>query len=81
MKNYSLKSLDSPKHDINDKFNNINDKPVTIQSGFKENLDDLAAEIFLRLKNPSLKHSVKKIHYFIKRLKNWRVVLQCWKLI
>ena len=35
----------------------------------------------LRLKIPSLKHSVKKIHYFIKRLKNWRVVFQCWKLI
>ena len=44
LKNSSMKSLDSLKLDINDKFNNINDKLVTIKSGFKENLDDLVAE-------------------------------------
>ena len=44
MKNDFIKWLDSLKLDINDKFNNNNDKLVTIKSGFKENLDDLVAE-------------------------------------
>ena len=35
MKNDLVKSLDSLKHDIKNKFNNINDKLVTIKSGFK----------------------------------------------
>ena len=44
MKNDFMTSLDSLKLDINDNFNNINDKLVTIKSGFTENLDDLVAE-------------------------------------
>ena len=35
MKNDFMKSLDSLKLDINDNFNNINNKLVTIKSGFK----------------------------------------------
>ena len=35
MKNDLVKSLDILKHDIKNKFNNINDKLVTIKSGFK----------------------------------------------
>ena len=51
MKNDFIKSLDSLKLDINDKFNNINDKLVTIKSGFKENLDDLVAESLSKIKD------------------------------
>ena len=51
MKNDFVKSLDSLKLDINDKFNNINDKLVTIKSGFKENLDDLVAESLSKIKD------------------------------
>ena len=51
MKNDFIKSLDSLKLDINDKFNNINDKLVTIKSGFKENLDDLVAESPSKIKD------------------------------
>ena len=51
MKNDFVKSLDSLKLDINDKFNNINDKLVTIKSGFKENLDDLVAESPSKIKD------------------------------
>ena len=40
MKNDFMKSLDSLELDTNNKFNNINDKLVTIKSGFKENMDD-----------------------------------------
>ena len=46
-----MKSLDSLKLDINDKLNNMNDKLVTIKSGFKENLDDLVAESLSKIKN------------------------------
>ena len=77
-----MKSLDvnDIKLDINDKLNNVNDKLVTIKSGFKENEDNLV-KISLRVTTPSLNHSVKKIHYFIKRLKNWRVKFHFLKLI
>ena len=40
MKNDFMKSLDSLELDTDNKFNNINDKLVTIKSGFKENMDD-----------------------------------------
>ena len=43
-KNDVMKSLDSLKFDINNKFNSINDKLETIKSGFKENLNDLVIE-------------------------------------
>ena len=46
-----MKSLDSLTLDINDKLNNMNDKLVTIKSGFKENLDDLVAESLSKIKN------------------------------
>ena len=51
MKNDFIKWLDSLKLDINDKFNNNNDKLVTIKSGFKENLDDLVAESHSKIKD------------------------------
>ena len=46
-----MKPLDSLKLDINDKFNNINDKLGTIKSGFKEYLADLAAESVSKIKD------------------------------
>ena len=51
MKNDFMKSLDSLKLDIMDKFNTINDKLMTIKSGFKENLDDLVAESISKITN------------------------------
>ena len=51
MKDDFMESLDSLKLDINDKFDNINDKLVTIKSGFKENLDDLVAESLSKIKD------------------------------
>ena len=51
MKNDFMKSLDNLKLDINDTFYNINDKLVTIKSGFKENLDDLVAESLSKIKD------------------------------
>ena len=44
MKNDFMKSLFN-------KFNNINDKVVTIKSGFKEDLDDLVAESPSKIKD------------------------------
>ena len=52
MENDFMESLDSLKLDINNKFDNINDKLVTIKSGFKENLDDLVAESPSKIKDP-----------------------------
>ena len=46
-----MKSLDSLKLDINDTFNNINDKLVTIKSGFKEYLAHLVAESVSKIKD------------------------------
>ena len=51
MKNDFIKSLESFKLDINDKCNNINEKLVTIKSGFKENLDDLVTESLSKIKD------------------------------
>ena len=51
MKNDFMKSLESFKLDINDKCNNINEKLVTIKSGFKENLDDLVTESLSKIKD------------------------------
>ena len=51
IKNDFTKSLDSLKRDISNKFNDINDKLVTIKSGFKENLDDLVAESLSKIKD------------------------------
>ena len=51
MENDFMESLDSLKLDINNKFDNINDKLVTIKSGFKENLDDLVAESPSKIKD------------------------------
>ena len=51
IKNDFTKSLDSLKRDISNKFNDINEKLVTIKSGFKENLDDLVAESLSKIKD------------------------------
>ena len=51
MKNDFMKSLESFKLDINNKCNNINEKLVTIKSGFKENLDDLVTESLSKIKD------------------------------
>ena len=51
MKNDFMKSLESFKLDINDKCNNINEKLVTIKSGFKENLDDLVTESLSKIRD------------------------------
>ena len=51
MKNDFIKWLDSLKLDTNDKFNNINEKLVTIKSGFTENLDNLVAESYSKIKD------------------------------
>ena len=51
MENDFIESLDSLKLDINNKFDNINDKLVIIKSGFKENLDDLVAESPSKIKD------------------------------
>ena len=69
MKNDFMKSLDSLKLDINDKFNKISDKQVIIKSGFKENLDDLVAEGLSKIKDSIIEALCKEIHHFIKRLK------------
>ena len=50
MKNDFIKWLDSLKLDTIDKFNNINEKLVTIKSGFTENLDNLVAESYSKIK-------------------------------
>ena len=69
IKNDLLKSLDSLKFDINNKFNNINDQLVTIKSGFKENLNDLVAESFSKIKDFIIEALREKNAFFIKRLK------------
>ena len=51
MKNDFMKLLDSLELDINDKFNNINGKLVTIKSGFREHLDDLVVESLSKIKH------------------------------
>ena len=51
IKNDFTKSFDSLKRDISNKFNDFNDKLVTIKSGFKENLDDLVAESLSKIKD------------------------------
>ena len=51
IKNDFTKSLDSLKREISNKFNDINDKLVTIKSSFKENLDDLVAESLSKIKD------------------------------
>ena len=50
MKDDFMKSLDSLKLDINDKFNNIKDELVTIRSSFKDNLNDLVDESHSEIK-------------------------------
>ena len=54
-KNDFMKSLDSLKFDINNKFNSINDKLETIKSGFKENLNDLVIESLPKIKESIIK--------------------------
>ena len=81
MKNDFIKSLDSLKLDINDKFNNINDKLVTIKSGFKENLDDLVAESLSKIKGPITEALLEENSLLHQKIENWRVEFQCWKLI
>ena len=51
IKNDFMKSLESFKLGINDKFNNVIEKLVTIKSGFKENLNDLVAEGLAKIKD------------------------------
>ena len=72
MKNDFMESLDSLKLDITDKYTNINDKLVTIKSGFKENLDYLVAESLSKIKDSI----IEALHE-----ENFSVIFQCWKLI
>ena len=79
MKNDFMKSLDSLKLDVNDKFNNINDKLVTIKSGFKENLDDLIAESLSKIKNSiieALREENSLLHQKIGKLQSRISVLE-----
>ena len=79
MKNDFMKSLDSLKLDINDMFNNMNDKIVTIKSDFKENLDDLVAESLFRIKYSiieSLREEDSLLHQKIEKLKSRIPVLE-----
>ena len=64
MKNDFMKLLDNLKLDINDKCNNINDKLVTIKSGFKENLDDLVAESLSKIKD-SITEALREENSFL----------------
>ena len=71
MKNDFMKSLDSLKLDIIDKFNTINDKLMTIKSGFKENLDDLVAESISKITNSiieALREENSLLHQKIEKL-------------
>ena len=72
MKNDFMESLDSLKLGITDKYTNINDKLVTINSGFKENLDYLVAESLSKIKDSI----IEALHE-----ENFSVIFQCWKLI
>ena len=79
MKNDFMKSLDSLKVDINDKFNNINDKLVTIKSGFKENFDDLLAESLSKIKDSiteALREENSLLHQKIEKLESRISVLE-----
>ena len=79
MKNDLMKLLDSLKLDINDKFNNINDKPVTIKSGFKKNLDDLVAESLSKIKDSiteALHEENSLLHQKIEKLDSHISVLE-----
>ena len=79
MKNDFMKSLDSLKVDINDKFNNINDKLVTIKSGFKENFDDLLAESLSKIKDSiteALREENSLLHQKIEKLESRILVLE-----
>ena len=79
MKNDFMKSLDSLKLDINDKFNNINDKLVTIKSGFKENFDDLLAESLSKIKDSiteALREENSLLHQKIEKLESRILVLE-----
>ena len=74
-----MKSLDSLKLDINDKLNNMNDKLVTIKSGFKENLDDLVAESLSKIKNSiieALREENSLLHQKIEKLESRVSVLE-----
>ena len=74
-----MKPLDSLKLDINDKFNNINDKLVTIKSGFKEYLADLAAESVSKIKDSiieTLRVENSLLHEKIDKLESWISVLE-----
>ena len=79
MKNDFMKSLESLKLDINNKFNNINEKLVTIKSGFKENLDDLVAESLSKIKDSiieALHQENSLLHQKIEKLESRISVLQ-----
>ena len=79
MKNDFVKSLDSFKLDINDKFNNVNDKPLTIKSGFGENLDDLVAEDLSKVKGSiieALREEISLLHQKIEKLESRISVLE-----
>ena len=79
MKNDFMKSSDSLKLDINDKFININDKLVTIKSGFKENLDHLVAESLSKIKNSiieALREENSLLHQKIEKLESRISVLE-----
>ena len=79
MKNDFMKSSDSLKLDINDKFININDKLVTIKSGFKENLDHLVAESISKIKNSiieALREENSLLHQKIEKLESRISVLE-----
>ena len=79
MKNEFLKSLDSLKLDINKKLKNINDKLVTIKSGFKENLDDLKAESLSKIEDSIIKPLCQEnssLHQKIEKLESHISVLE-----
>ena len=79
MKNDFMKSLDSLKLDIIDKFNTINDKLMTIKSGFKENLDDLVAESISKITNSiieALREENSLLHQKIEKLESRILVLE-----
>ena len=79
MKNDFMKSLDNLKLDINDTFYNINDKLVTIKSGFKENLDDLVAESLSKIKDSvveAFREENSLLHQKIEKLESRISVLE-----
>ena len=79
MKNEFMKSLDSLRLDINEKLKNINDKLVTIKSGFKENLDDLKAESLSKIEDSIIKALCQEnslLHQKIEKLESHISVLE-----